>query len=82
MIPMLEDDTASFPWNAVERLINDRCFSNNRDTGPTSLDLSLKLYVEEAEGMPWNDSPVLKSGIISEKLEEWGEICICFKWPI
>jgi len=77
-----EEEGGSFPWNTLERLINDRCFSNDRDTGSTPLELSLSLCVAEMEGMPWNDSPVLKSGIVFESALSFNEVHVSFRWPI
>jgi hypothetical protein len=73
----------SFPWKVLEQLINDRCFPNNRDARPTPLEFHLDLHFEEGQGMPWNDSPVLKGGIVSRKASEWRdeEVQISFSWP-
>jgi hypothetical protein len=56
-----QEGGGSFPWKALEQLINNRCFPNNRDTQPTALQFHLDIHFEEGEGMPWNDSRILKS---------------------
>jgi hypothetical protein len=69
-----------FPWDALQRLVQNRCLPNNHDTRVYILALAIESPQAQIDNTPWHASSILEQGLVSER-KSLDEISLSFKWP-